>query len=173
MNRKAVSLPINIVVMMIIGIIIFSLGLSLFFQISGDAENTIEDLNGEIKMGISRLECDGEDWVCSPSYEIRNGERETFLIYVSNRGDSNERYRIELNLENVEDAEGVSNDDGSILIQYATGDANVLSGESASFPFTVNAARVARTPTSFITTATLYDSLGEEVDKTPVIIKVR
>jgi hypothetical protein len=89
MNKKAMELPINLVITIIIGIIIFGLGMGLFTQLSTNANNLQEDLNKRVKTGIATVECDNsEDWLCSPNYEMRDGNQETFGLYLTNRGNS-------------------------------------------------------------------------------------
>ena len=84
MNKKAMELPLNIVIMLIIGVVIFGLGLGLFSKIAGSSEDQIDDLGERIKLGIASLECDGEDWICIPKSIIEAGESKTFNFYVSN-----------------------------------------------------------------------------------------
>ena len=42
-NKKAQGLPINVIVMMIIGLVLFGIGMALFTDIAGSGEDTIED----------------------------------------------------------------------------------------------------------------------------------
>ncbi len=95
-SKKGMELPINVVVMTIIGLVIFAMGLALFAQISEEAENTSEGLQDKIKSHISSLECDGEDWVCAPSIKTKLGRSDTFEVFIANRGEENKKFKIEV-----------------------------------------------------------------------------
>ena len=93
-NKVAAAIAVNTVVMMIIGLTIFGLGMGLFAKISGGAEDEIENLNNQIKSDIASLECDGDSWICVPSYKIKNGEEYTFEIFIANHADSSKKFSI-------------------------------------------------------------------------------
>lgn len=171
--KKGQGLPVNVIVMMILGLILFSLGMALFFNISSSSEASVEDLNNRVENNIKSLECSGEDWICTPSYEIRNGDNEVFEIFVANKATTSQKYSIEFNnLDPIDTKFGITNDCGSIIISYPDIDVNVLSGESASFPFQVTASRVRESDCGFVGSVSLLDESGDEVDKTPVIVRV-
>lgn len=172
-NKLAQGLPVNIIVMMIIGIILFGLGLGLFSKIAGSGEETIEDLNDRIKDNINSLECQNtNEWICSPPSDVNNGDRGTFEIFIANKGNLNKKFRVELNLTTVGNNRGITNKCGSIIVSYPSKEINILSGTSASIPYAVIASRVSQQDCSFITTATLYDDSNTIVSKTPIIIRV-
>ena len=81
-NKKAMEMSINLVVTLIIGIVIFGLGMSLFSKISSSGDDQITDLNNKIKNNIASLECDGDEIICSPSFKMKNGETKTFDLYM-------------------------------------------------------------------------------------------
>lgn len=169
-GKKGMDLPVNIVVMLIIGLIIFGLGMSLFSKISGSAESELADLNNQIKNDIASLQCQGDDWLCSSSNVIKNGGKDTFMLYVANRGDETAKFSVSFNLNSDGMIEKAGC--GSIAISYPNIDSNILSGQSGSFPFIVRASRVNKVPCSFVTTATLSEGGVETSFKTPVIIRV-
>ncbi len=174
-NNRGVSLPINVVVMMIIGILIFGIGLALFSKISTSGNNEIKNLNNRVVNDISSLECTGEDWICSPSFSMNNGQKKIFQIYVSNKANSIKTFSIGLNLTDLGDGKkGITSDNGcgSIVVYYPNIPTKIASGYSASFPFEVIASRVKKTPCSFVTVANLKES-EETKGKTPVIIRVK
>ena len=171
-QKLAQGLPVNVVVMMIIGIILFGIGMGIFSNISKSGEDTIDDLNGQIKDQIANLECNGDQWICTPKYEMKSGTTKTFQIFVANKDDLTQKYNVELNLVPVEDREGISNDCGEIKVSYANAQITVQSGYSASFPINVKASRVKKTPCSFVTIAKLYDEDQNEIDKTTAIFRV-
>jgi len=175
LNKKGVSLPINIVVMMIIGIIIFALGMSLFSKISSSGNDQINDLNKKIVNDIASLECSGEDWICSPSNVMKNGENKVFQVYVANKGDVDGQFKI--SFDNLVDLgngkKGISKTScGDLIVLYPTIQTKILSGNSASFPFKVIANRVKKVPCSFVTTVKLLDINNYVIGKTAVIIRV-
>ncbi len=175
-KNKAQGLPINIVVMMIIGIIIFGLGLSMFSKFSSSGEEQISDLTNLIKKDIANLECNSNEWICSPSYKMKNGKTKTFEIFIVNNGDSSKDFSVELKTDNppiVSGKKSLTKDCGSIIVGIYPGEINIQSGASASIPFQVIASRVNKTPCSFVTTATLTPtSSGWVSKKTSVIIRV-
>jgi hypothetical protein len=151
--------------------------MGLFSKVSSSGEDQINELSNKIKTGITSLECDGEEWICSPSYKIKNGNSQTFNLYVSNKGEENAYYKVEFpNLATITDdgKEGINKDNcGSVFLLYPPIEFNVLSGESAQIPFTIKATKVTNTPCSFITTAKLIDIQDPDFEqKTSVIIRV-
>lgn len=173
-TNKAQGLPVNIVVTVIIGLVLFGLGMGLFTEIFSSGDEQIGDWNKEIVNGITSLECDGGDWICSPAYELDNGEGGTFTLYIANKGDTNQKFNI--NFLDIDGAEGEieRNNCGSIVLNYLTDiDLSILSGESAKIPFYVKATQVTKVPCSFPTIVTLLDEDGNELDRTSVIIKVQ
>lgn len=176
-QTKAQGLPINLVVTLIIGIVIFGLGFGLFSKISSSGQDQIDDLSNKVKTGITSLECDGEDWICAPSYKLKNGDSQTFNIYVSNKGDESAKFKVEFpNLVSITDdgKQGISKDGcGSVFLLYPSIEFNVLSGESAQIPFTIKATKVTSTPCSFVTTAKLINLQDARFEqKTSIIIRV-
>ena len=171
-NKKAQGLPINVIVMMIIGLVLFGIGMALFTDIAGSGEDTIEDLNQRIKSDISSLECAGDDWICVPSIKMKNSDSQTYEVFVANRAQINKKYYIDIVTEDLDGNRAITNSNGAVIITYPNIETNILSGNSASFPFVVKTSRVAKVPSSFVTTAILYDENSEEIDRTPIIIKV-
>ena len=173
-SKKGVSLPINMVVMMIIGIIIFALGMSLFSKMMGSGNEQIDDLNNKIVNDIASLECPGDDWICSPSNVMKNGENKVFQIYVANKADTQKTFKIDFpNLVDIDGKKGITKTScGSIIVLYPQIETKIESGNSASFPFKVLATRIKKTPCSFVTSVKLLDHLNNEIGKTAVIVRV-
>jgi hypothetical protein len=178
-NKVAAAIAVNTVVMMIIGLTIFGLGMGLFGKISGGAEDEIDSLNNKIKSDIASLECDGDEWICVPSYKIKNGDQETFEMFIANHGESSDKFKIELGILPLTDGNGngiEKSDCGSVAVSYLeSAEVNIRSGYSGALPFIVKATRVSKTPCSFITIATLSKVGVPATDfeeKTSVIIRV-
>ena len=170
-------MSINLVVTLIIGMVIFGLGFSLFTKISDSGNEEITNLNNKIKNNIASLECDGNEMICSPSYKMKNGDEKTFEVFISNHKDVDDIFRVEIESKDdnndLDGKTGIWKDDcGGVLISYPNIDVNINSLNSASIPFVVKATRVTKEPCSFITTAKLYDSSNDEIAKTAVIIRV-
>jgi len=171
-TKKAQGLPINIIVMIIIGIVIFGLGISMFFKFSGAGEDRIDDLNNQIRTGISDLECDGGDAICAPSFDLGNGKSGNFELTLSNSGNDNGEFKVEFN--------GINNNEfektgcGTIKVYYPKDiSVEIQSGESAKYPFIVEASRVTKTPCSFILTANMLDNNNKNIGSTSVIVKIK
>ena len=175
-KKNSVSLPINVVVMMIIGIVIFALGMSLFSKISSSGNQQIDDLNKKVVNDISSLECSGDDWICSPSNVMKMGENKVFQVYIANKADAQKIFKIGFpNLVDLGDGKnGISKTScGSVIILYPTIETKVLSGNSASFPFKVISTRVKK-KCSFVTRVNLIDvnDGNKIIGKSAVIIRV-
>ena len=175
-QNKAQGLPINIVVTLIIGIIIFSLGMGLFSKISSSGEDEVDYLMNKVKTGIASLECEGDDWICSPSYTMKNGNTNTFSLFIANRGDKSTTYTIEIKTQSITDdnKQGILKDGcGSVFISYPPIEFKITSGQSAEIPFMVKATKVTNTPCNFVTVATLKEVGNLQFqEKTSIIIKV-
>ena len=140
-NKKSMELPINTVVMMMIGLILFGLGMSLFFKISSSSEDTVEDLNSKIRTNIASLECSGDDYICAPNIKVRIGDSEVSEVFVSNRDDTNKEFKIVIN--GLVNQELNSTDCGSIRVLYLVDlEQTIMSGQSASFPVRISANKV-------------------------------
>lgn len=156
-NKKAMEIGINMVVMVIIGIVIFGLGMGLFGKIAGSSEDQVADLRGQIKSNIASLECDGENWICAPSYKLNSGDSGNFNIFVANKDDQTEDFSISIDGDVVENGNGVKiNKDGcgTIKIVYFEDTIPLESGYSQNFPIKVYTNEVLKT-CSFLTTVTL------------------
>lgn len=179
-QKTAQGLPINVIVMLMIGLLLFGSGIALFAKISTAGEDQIDDLNNQIKSDIAALECENNNgWLCAPSYVMNVGESKSFQIYATNIGDSNDEYRVYFDLTQIDDDDyGVEKDCGAILLDFAQAPVQIVSGSTTAFPFIVRSSRILTTPCSFVTTAYLYDELTANDDfqgataKATVIIRV-
>lgn len=177
-SKKAMELPINIVVMIIIGIILFGMGLALFGKLSGAGDEQIEDLSRQVKEDLGRLECRGDNWICAPTMNIKLSDKQSSYIYVANRGSQKHDFSVQITSSTMtrEDESGkiiFTKDDtcGSIVIAPFTGSLTIESGSSAGFPFQVFTSRTIKEACSFTLLASTQDQNGE-VQKTPLIISV-
>ena len=173
-HKKAQGLPLNIVVSLIIGIIIFGLGIAMFAKISNSGDEQIENLNSKIKTNIQSLECDGEQWICAPNYKINIGDTQTFRIFVANRGDETDDYKAVIGDGTSQKIELQNDDCGEVDLFYPNDLVlNIESGTSASIPFVFKANQVLETPCSFVKSVKL-EKVGEPnfEKKTPIIVRV-
>lgn len=153
-SKKGMELSINIIVMLILGLVIFGLGMGLFAKIAGSSEDQVGELENKIKTGIASLECDGEDWICVPKISINNGKSQSFLLYIANRGDEVGSFSVNVPTTLTK------NDCGSIDLVGYPGDIQVRAKESAQVPFIVTANKVTKFPCSFIGTISLDARVG-------------
>ena len=174
-SKKAQELPVNMVVMIILGLIIFGLGIGLFSKISNSGNEEVDRLNEQVKLGITSLEFQGDDWVCAPAYDINNGDGATFYLYIANKDDENHVFKVEFVGAESGSGDIESAGCGHITLNYlSTLEFNVISGESAEIPYIIKAKNVKKTPCSFIVTAKLLDTEDSDFEqKTAVIIKVK
>ncbi len=177
-DKKAQGLPVNVVVMIIIGLIIFGIGMGLFAKLSSSGEDLTSDLESKIKNDISSLECDGEDWICFPTAKMKNGDKKTFEIFIANRGEDEKEFNVTIDWQEVDSNTGDYGINktgcGAVLGGHYTGEINVKRGFSGSVPVVIQASRVSKTPCSFIITAELNEVNGgsNPIAKTPIIISV-
>lgn len=173
-KSKAQGLPVNIIVTLIIGIIIFSLGLAMFSKISGASTKEIEDLNSRVKSNIEALECSGGDWICVSSCSLKNGDQNTCKISIANKADDRRTFMIDF--PNGADNSIIVKKEGcgSITIRYpSTIEMSIESSMGGSIPFIVKADKVKKKGCSFITSVVLKDIADSTFEeKTSVIIKV-
>jgi hypothetical protein len=172
-NKKSQGLPINIVVMLIIGIIIFGLGMAMFVKMSSSGDKQIEELNSKIRTNIQSLQCDGEEWICAPNYIIENGNSQTFQIFLANRDEENQKYKVIF--EDSPDGEmTLESDCGKMTLFYPSDlEVSIPSGNSASYPIIIKADQVSKTPCTFVKAIQL-EKVGDLdfEQKTPIIIRV-
>ncbi len=164
----------NVVVMMIIGIIIFGLGMGLFFKVSTSGDAMVDDLNNQIKSDIANLECDGDAWVCSPSHKMKNGEVGKFSVFIANRGDQAEVFKINI-VGTTSVSTGivkVEKDGCEATIYFPTFETSIRSGEGAQLPFIVKDLKV-NGKCSLVTTVELDapQSPGHE-EKASIIVRI-
>lgn len=166
-NKKAVSLPVNVVVMMILGLTIFALGMGLFGKISSSSNAQIDDLQNQIKTNIANLECSDDNFICSPNANIKNGISQTFEVFIVNLDDISQTFNVEFPQEIA------SRDCGQIDISSPPNPSlNLESGFGGSMPYIINANKVSSTPCSFTAVVKLKDESNNEIASTPMIIKV-
>ncbi len=172
-NKLAMELPIQIVVTMIIGLVIFGLGFGLFGQIAGESEDTVDDLRKQVQTGIQDLECSGSnEWICVPSVKLRQGERTTVSASVINRGEDSETFSIKVKKNNAELAnypqgEIQSSNCGTLLVTEIRDGIDISRGEGARIPIYISATKVTAQTCSF--TAVVELNNGES---TPLIVRI-
>lgn len=171
-NKKTQGLPINIIVMMIIGIIIFSMGIGLFSKFYSSGNKQITNLNLKIQTGISKLQCNQNVAICSPSHSIGLGKISDFNLYTSNLGNTGGIFKIKIDNSTSD----LTKSCGVLEIAYPVEITfKISSGESAIFPFRVSSNQVSKGPCTFVTIVTLEknDTTGfVSVGKTPITIRV-
>lgn len=183
MNKtKAQGLPINILVMMIIGIVIFGLGIGLFSKISKSSDSKIDDLKERIQTDISELQCSGEDWICVPSLDVSSSKSKLGYISIGNREDTT-KFKIEIynssGTQVTSSDAGISNTCGKIevYIPDMTNGLTVKAGTSTNVPIEIINKELLKSKCSFTLLLKLEkrDDTGgqyQEIDKTPLIINV-
>lgn len=133
-SKKAMELSVNMVVMLIIGILLFGLGMGLFAKISASAEDEIRKMNDDVRTGISALECNTDDWICAPTMALDAGEEALFRVYMTNKNNQADEFKISISGVSGPDYELSSDDCGHISIYAANVFAAVGAEDSASFP---------------------------------------
>ena len=181
-NKLGQGLPVNVIVMLILGIIIFGLGMGLFAKMSNSGDEQIDQLNDQIKTGISSLACNNdESAICVPTFKMDSDDRGNFKIYITNTENTRKDYKVVF--------DGGLNANGAYELTKPSCSATIYAfipaiefsieaGESASIPFIAKVNTIGQTPCSVMGTAILLKSpfnpstATNIVAKTPVIIKV-
>lgn len=134
MVKKAQGLPINIVVMLIIGILIFGLGLSLFSKMFTAGEDQVGDLSSEIRDDLQGLACKGGEWLCASDVKLRAGEDVSASILITNMGTTAEDFRLEFEGTSTTPIDKEKTGCGKIRLYPFTGDHTIQAGKTSSIP---------------------------------------
>lgn len=148
-SKKAMELTINMVVMLIIGVILFGLGIGLFGRFADSGQEEIEDLNNRLRQNINALECSGDEWICVPSIKMQDGDTAYGQVFVVNRGEAAAEFGVEIKLTEAQDIE--KDNCGAVTVKYLSDAVSIQPGKSTSIPFLVLANKVTNTPCSFVT----------------------
>jgi hypothetical protein len=181
-GKKAMELAINTVIMLIIGIILFGLGIGLFTKFASSSEDQVDNLRSQIIDDISSLECNDDAWICAPTLTVALGESKTGRIYVTNRKDTRESFKIKYYLKNLDGSDDPADPEnkglvkksgcGSLLLTGIADEIEVDSGSAISFPIHVHTGRVQKEKCSFTTILEVVDRTGTSLEKTPFIVRV-
>ncbi len=167
------ELPVNIVVTIIIGIIIFGLGMGLFSKIYKSSDDEVNELVTRMQASISNLQCSNDDkWICSPANEMKIGDKAYFSLDVTNKGDTQD-FRVEFEgIDSSNNNEYSKDGCGSIFVYYPPMSQQIMASDSGRFPFSVSSSKVTE-PCSFVLTAKLIGEIDGEISRTAVIVKVK
>ena len=108
MNKKAaVSLPINLMVVIIISLVILGLGVTLLYKFMGEAEKIKADLDDKTAQELERLLVDQGQMVALPLHVayLNPGEDHVFGIGILNINPVND-FTIEVSLSAAADLQG-------------------------------------------------------------------
>jgi hypothetical protein len=169
-SKKAVELAINTVIMLIIGIVLFGLGMSLFSKIAGSGNDQVDNMRVEIVDSLAGLECNSQEWLCVPSTKIDQGDSKTVSVYVTNLDDTEQDLGISVSApehpENPRSNIIVKDGCGSVILTPYPNTIPVARGEVAKIPMFIDTGAVSKT-CSFTTVVSLPNG-----EKAPVIIQV-
>lgn len=140
--KKAQGLPVNIVVMIIIGILIFGLGLSLFSKMFSAGEDQVGDLSQELLSDLQGLSCPGGEWLCATDLSIEEGGEGLSSVLVTNLGESSNDFSITLSstsddISTPNAIEYSKEGCGSLNIYPYLGEVSIQAGSSAKIPVKV------------------------------------
>ena len=165
-NKKAVEIAINTIIYMIIGIIIFGLGISIFTKFFGFADDEVVKINKDLIKNLNKLKCgDSDQVICAPTYKIKLSKRSTFSIIISNLENEDEDFILSINP--LGENNNITNECGEVRIYYYTESLNIKAGTSTSIPLIIDSMRVKNKDCSF--TSIISTSNGY---KSPLIINI-
>ena len=175
--RKAQALPVDLVVKIIIGLTIFGAGFFLFQKIYNSSEGKVDDLGDNIRENLEGIGCDGSTQICVPTFDLRQGQVVESSVIVTNKGDTEGSFKIEIPDSLPDSAATTTYSDnrltkegcGSILVFYYPEILEIEPQKSSRFPIQIEADGISKRPCSFVTT--LY--LSSTSDSTPLIINIK
>ena len=173
--KKSQSLPIDLIVKIIIGLVIFGMGYFLFQKIFLSSEDKIGDIRGDVRENLESIGCDGTNSICVPTFDLRQGEVTNSKVVVTNKETNSKYLKIE-----ISDGGSYSQDTnrltknscGNILIIYYDKELNIKSQKSSEFPIQIEADNIIKRPCSFISKINLLEETTI-IDSTPLIINIK
>lgn len=181
-NKKGFEIAMNTVIMLIIGLILFGLGMGLFAKISSSGQNQIDDMRASIVDSLAGLECDSQEWVCVPSITLNEGDTTSGYVYVTNLDDDVGYFKISFEGILTPYNGGPSRElpktgCGRVIITPYLDEIPISRGEVAKIPFFIDTTQVDKT-CSFTTAVKIeHVSSGTSVPggndkKSAIIIRV-
>jgi len=175
-KRKSQGLPINILVLIIIGLILFGMSLVIFKKFANASENRVSNLEKQVKNNIEGLECGNNKFICSPVFTLKEGKTYTGKIFVSNIGNTKSSFTIKIKKPNVNYylEKGLititKKNCGTLKLSFPPFTESIKSGKSGSTIILIDASQVSNSCT-FTTIAEVLDN-NKAVGKTPIIVNV-
>ena len=170
--KKSQSLPIDLVVKIIIGLIIFGMGYFLFQKIFLSSEDKVSDLGNNVRENLESIGCDGSNSICIATFDLRQGEVVNSKVVVTNKDTTNKDLKIGISDDNYVSNRLEKESCGNILIVYYDKELNIKSQKSSEFPIQIEADNIIKRPCSFISKINLLEGTSI-VDSTPLIINIK
>lgn len=107
-KRGAISLSMNVLVVIIISLVIFGWGIAFLYKLVGGAEEIKKGLDARTAQELDRLLIDQGQKVALPLHQatVERGESHVFGVGIRNIGDEGDQFRITLELVQATDAQG-------------------------------------------------------------------
>jgi hypothetical protein len=187
MMKKAQGLPINVVIMTIIGIILFGMGLGIFFKFSAAGDKQVTDATKNVETIIGKQMCDNGLRICSPPQKAKLSETVQSKIYVTNYDSTTKTYQIELTGkrtgtsntlapgDTVSASEGTNCGTIKVVFPSTITKIQITGGDSIAIPLTTITNDVEKELCNFIIIATLYDittTPRKEIARTPISLRI-
>jgi len=169
LTNKAQGFPIQVVLMVILGVVLLGMGLGLFGRIFTGGEDFTQDLSVSLKNNLDENYCQGERTLCAPNIVLRGTDSDISYLNVVNLESIEKTYRVEINLNsgNIEAA------CGTLRVQPYAEEFTIESGKSSQIPVAFSKVSINSRPCSFTTTAHLKDPVDEVPNsRIPLIIRV-
>ena len=91
-SKRSQELPVNVIVMLILGVIIFSMGIVLFSKFYDKGEDEIGEIKRITRDEFLKLECaDDTSYLCIPVVKTKGERKLTVQAYVTNYKEQYER----------------------------------------------------------------------------------
>ena len=167
-NKKSQAIAVDMVVKIILGITIFSLGFMLFTQLFSESGNEIEDINNQLKTDLQNIECSNSESLCLPSVNLKSGKVKNSNLIVINSEKVDKTYSINITLTG---GKFIEKSCGKIEVDYYNKEFKVNSQTSSQIPIQVYASKILKKPCNFISTISLKEG-GAEINSIPLIVNI-
>ena len=177
-SKKGIELAINTIVMIIIGLVIFGLGMGLFVKIANSGDDQIDNMRTSIVDSLGGLECDSQEWLCIPSISIDLGDSGIYYAYITNLDDKPGEFKLDFSTLGFTAPYSLDKSGcGTLILTPFPDSITINRGEIAKVPIAINT-KDAIKACSFTTTVSIehITNTGTPTpgnkEKEPMIIRV-
>lgn len=171
LNKSGQGFPIQMVLMVILGVVLLGMGLALFGKVFNSGDDFTQELSASLKNNIDANYCQGEKTLCAPNIVLRGKDSDFSYLNVVNLEKTTQTYKLEINYPTTPGQ--IESPCGVLAVQEYDLEFTIESGKASQIPVAFSKVNINSRPCSFTTTAYLTDS-GVEVtnSRIPLIVRV-